>query len=70
VEPAGIEPATSCLQTKNRGCVQSFPVANVPANPIKLAAPERLSTTLHDKLVHPSCTLVSKPGVTSRRTAS
>ena len=38
VEPAGIEPATSCLQSRNRRCATWCSVVQVPAHAHKFAS--------------------------------
>jgi hypothetical protein len=52
----GLEPGTSSLSEKIRCRVQSCPVANKPANPLKTTSARRLETTADDNLMHPSCT--------------
>ena len=55
VEPAGIEPATSCLQSRSDCPLVSRSVAQMPANAAFPLATGGLERTARDKLVPPWC---------------
>ena len=57
VEPAGIEPATSCLQSRSSCPLVSRLVAQMPANAAFLLATGGHERTARDKLVPPWCPL-------------
>ena len=57
VEPAGIEPATSCLQSRSDCPLVSRSVAQMPANTAFLLATGGHERTARDKLVPPWCPL-------------
>jgi hypothetical protein len=57
MEPAGIEPATSCLQSRSDCPLVSRSVAQMPANTAFLLATRGHERTARDKLVPPWCPL-------------
>src|ERR1700722_8525952 len=57
MEPAGIEPATSCLQSRSVCPLVSRGVSKSPANLIILLDAGGHGRTARDNLMHPRCTL-------------
>jgi hypothetical protein len=57
VEPAGIEPATSCLQSRSVCPLVSRGVSKSPVIPTILLDSGGRERTARDKLMHPCCTL-------------
>jgi hypothetical protein len=57
VEPAGIEPATSCLQSRSDCPLVSRCVPKIPANLLVLLDTGGHDRTARDNLMHPWCTL-------------